>query len=259
MDERIRERRRGISRQRGRHRASLALLGALVVIALACFLWLRSSDVFAVKRVTANPTVHVTVEEIRLVATEAVGENLLCLSTKQLKEQLLAHPYVRSVEVHRCFPDTLYVQIEEYEPVARVQLGNDTWLVASSGRVLEEAPSVPTIDLPLVMTDFPVSVDPGNQLPESVSETLRLAQIAYDTEAGGDLPPIKYVSVSSAGSATLVFGDGSEVRLGEPSNLEQKLRVASQIIKEYLGQGEQLQYVDVSVPDRAAVARVERD
>lgn len=259
MNKKIRDRRRDINRQRGRRRASLVLLGVLVLIALGCFVWLRSSDVFAVKRVTANPTAHVTAEEIQLVARDAIGENLLRLSTKHLKEELLSLPYVRTAEVYRRFPDTLHVRIEEYEPVARVRLGEDTWVVASEGWVLERALPSHEERLPLVVADLSMQVRAGSQVPESVRQALELTALFGEAQDTVDLPAPKYISVSPAGWVTLVFQDGSEARLGEPNDLDRKLRVVSKIIKEYLRQGRQLQYVDVSVPDRAAVAGVMAD
>jgi len=51
-----------------------------VVAALAVFMWLRSSDVFAVERVTTTPVEHVTSEQIAAATADVRGASLLALS-----------------------------------------------------------------------------------------------------------------------------------------------------------------------------------
>ena len=55
------------------------VLVACLVIVLALFLWLRSSDVFAVKRITVTALEHVSVEDISQATTGARGVSLLRL------------------------------------------------------------------------------------------------------------------------------------------------------------------------------------
>ncbi len=119
MDKRVRERRRQVNRERGRRRAGLIFLVALVVVAVVAFLWLRSSSVFAVEAVTASATQHVTEEQIAEAAAGARGQSLLKVSTGDIENALSDLPYARTVHVYRKFPNGLDVEIEEYEPAAR--------------------------------------------------------------------------------------------------------------------------------------------
>ena len=48
MDRRVRARRRTVGRERGRKRAWVVTVIVVVIACAALFLWLRSSDVFAV-------------------------------------------------------------------------------------------------------------------------------------------------------------------------------------------------------------------
>jgi len=234
-------------------------LAALVLLAAAGFLWWRASDVFAVKRVYATPTVHVTTEQIELAVAEAMGKNLLVLSTAGIAKRLLEFPYVRSVEVHRRFPDGLQVEIGEYEPVARVRVGEDIWLAAEDGRVLEKAAAARWASLPLVVSELSTAVQEGAKLPETTTRALMVAKLVAEDKALAGVAKLNYVFVSTGGAVVLRLADGPEIRLGEPDNLDQKLKVASKIIKDYLTEGKQLHYVDVSVPGRAAVSAVKAD
>jgi cell division septal protein FtsQ len=252
MDKRVRARRRTVGRQRGHRRASMALIVLVVIACAALFLWLRASDVFAVKRITATPTQHVTREEVYQATAEARGVSLLRLSTAVIEAELTSLPYVRTVEIHRGFPDTLEVEIFEYTPTAGVRgPAGEVWLVADDGRVLEKAAAT---ELPLiVMAADSLAPVPGEYLPASVADALLLANLAASWDASSAFPAMDHIAVSNGGDLTVVFQDGIQLRLGSPQELEQKLTVAETIIEQYLRDGRRLLYVDASVPDRVAV------
>lgn len=251
MDRRVRDRRRSVDRQRGRRRATLviAFIGVLVVAAL--FLWLRSSDVFAVKRVTATAVEHVTPGEISRATADVRGASLLRLSTSAIEERLAELPYVRSVEVHRRFPNTLDIRLVEHEPAARLKAENgDLWLVAGDGRALEKSAAT---GLPVVVPDVHVSPQAGTKVPNNIIAALPVAALLRSKGSATSLPPVDRIVVSPTGQVTVVLKDGTELRLGDPIQLKQKLTVAATIIEQYLRDGRQLEYVDASVPDRVAV------
>ncbi len=253
MDRRVRARRRTVGRQRGRRRAVVAMIIVAVIACAALFLWLRASDVFAVKRITATSTDHVAIEEIYQATVEARGVSLLRLSTADIKAELSSLPYVRAVEVHRRFPDTLEVELVEYLPAARVRTpSGEVWLVAEDGRVLEKTGAA---DLPLVVATGALSpLAPGEYLPTVVADALPLACLMVSWGAPpATLPAMDHIAVSTGGELTVVLEGGTELRLGSPQELDQKLTVSESIIEQYLRDGRQLLYVDASVPDRVAV------
>jgi cell division protein FtsQ len=250
MDRKVRERRRVVHRARGRRRAGWFVVAAAVLIALGLFLWLRSSDVFAVKRVTATATEHVSEEAIAEATAPARGVSLLNIGLGGIEENLRALPYVRSAEVHRHFPDTLEVTLVEYQPAVCVQTKDGArWLVADDGRVLEKR-SDPA--LLLVVPESKVDLEPAGRLPAILLAALPVAQAVKTPEAAGSLPAVTKMTVSTGGEVTLTLDGAIELRLGEPEDLKQKLKVAGSIIQQYLRDGKQLEYVDARVPDRPA-------
>ena len=75
-----------------------------------------------------------------------MGVSLLRVSTGEVKKALAALPYVRSVDVYRVFPNTLEIELVEYEPLARVQASEgNVWLVSDDGRVLERVDASPRV------------------------------------------------------------------------------------------------------------------
>jgi cell division protein FtsQ len=251
MDKRVRERRRSIHQEHGRRRTTVAAVVVVVLVVVGLFLWMRASDVFAVKRVTTTPLKHVTAEEVYDATVDARGVSLLRLSTRAIAAELSELPYVRSAEVYRRFPDTLDVRLVEYEPVARLQAGNgEVWLVTDDGRALEKTASAA---LPLVVPGTAVSPVAGEKIPNAIVAGLPVASLVTSESLSETLPTLDHISVSSGGEVTVVLEDGAELRLGVPTQLEQKLTVAAAIVEQYLRDDRPLLYVDASVPDRVAV------
>jgi hypothetical protein len=74
---------------------------------------------------------------------------------------------------------------------------------------------------------------------------------APDVAAG--LPAVEHISVSAGGEVVVHLDGGTELRLGTPTDLKQKMTVAADIIQQYLRDGKTLEYVDASAADRVAV------
>jgi hypothetical protein len=51
----------------------------------------------------------------------------------------------------------------------------------------------------------------------------------------------------------VVLQGGTELRLGDPTDLKQKMMVAADLIQKYSRDGKVLEYVDTSAGDRVAV------
>jgi cell division septal protein FtsQ len=161
---------------------------------------------------------------------------------------------VRSAEVYRRFPDSLEVELSEYEPVARLldQSGH-VWLIADTGRVLEGADAASFTDLPLMVPDSSFALTPGEQVPDAVASALPLAPLFAIGEVGTRLPALDRMIVSAGGYITVKLIEGLEVRLGEATELSQKLAAAADTLEQCLQNGQVLEYIDVTVPERAAV------
>ncbi len=252
MDRKVRERRQVVSRERGRRRAGWIVVAACLLIALGLFLWLRSSDVFAVKRVTSTALEHVSTQEVERATAEARGVSLLRLGLNGVEKKLLQLPYVRSATLHRAFPNTLEVTLEEYQPAACVQATDGArWLVSDDGRVLEKKTDAA---LPLIVPESRLDLEPGGKLPQIVAQALPITAALADPAVADVLPKVTKITVSSGGDVTLQLSGPIELRLGDPQqSLKQKLKVAGTIVQQYLRDGKVLSYVDARVPDRPAV------
>ena len=254
MDSRVRERRRLVNRERGSRRAGLIFLCVLMVVAVALFLWLRSSSVFAVEEITAPAARHVTERQMADAVSASRGVSLLRVSTGAIEKSLALLPYVRSIHVYRRFPNGLEIHMEEYEPVARVQSADGkAWLVADDGRLLEKTGSEASSPLPLMVSATQFQARGGDTIPQVVLAALPAAELLQTADISSSLPAVDHITVSSGGGVVVHLQGGTELRLGEPTDLKQKMMVAAGLVQKYLRDGKALEYVDASAADRVAV------
>ena len=99
----------------------------------------------------------------------------------------------------------------------------------------------------------PLDVAPGDYLPSTVSAALALCSVMEGLDDPDLLPALHDVEVAVTGEVVMNLAREIELRLGEPTELKQKLMVAGTIIQQYLRDGRRIEYVDASVPDRVAV------
>jgi cell division septal protein FtsQ len=227
----------------------------LAVVAVALFVWLRSSDVFAVEEIRAPVTHHVTQDQMAEAVASARGVSLLKVSTGAIERTLEALPYVRSIHVYRKFPHALEIRLEEYEPVARVRTAEGkTWLVADDGRFLDKAASQSgASSLPLIVSAAQVVAQTGKTAPQAVVAALPVAALLQTPDVASRLPGVEQIAVSAGGEVVVRLDGGAELRLGLPTDLNQKISVAAKMVQEYLRDGKTLEYVDASATGRVAV------
>jgi hypothetical protein len=119
--------------------------------------------------------------------------------------------------------------------------------------VLEGTDVASLADLPLVVPEGLATLAPGEQAPKAVAATLPLGSLLTAKDVGGRLPAVDRVIVTSGGYITVKLVEGMELRLGDATELRRKLNAAADTLKQCLQNGQVLEYIDVRVPERAAV------
>lgn len=234
------------SRRRWWRRPFLVLLSVgLVSAVLAGALWAFKADVFPLKRIVATPTVQVTDQQISEAVGPLDGRDLLSFDTAALTTRLLALPYVREAHVYRHFPDALEVRLREYAPIAELRGADGSrWLVSDDGRILSRGAPQPRY---LIVLPSPgVTPTPGERLPAHVVRALPVALLLKDPAVWPVGYAVSRLEVSARGRCTLIFPGGEELRLGQPTDLKQKLTLVLSVIEPDLKKPLSFEYVDIS-------------
>lgn len=93
------------------------------------------------------------------------GRPILAVDLQQVKDRVESVPWVRSASIRRQLPDTLWVRLDEFRPVARWMDGNRQVVVSDAGEVVRGAKAGAHRDLPLLF---------GQGAPARVGELLRI-------------------------------------------------------------------------------------
>lgn len=126
-------------RNRRRRRGSLGpLLRVLSVLLTAVAVVAALTLFFKVDQVVVSGNSRYSAEEIIEVSDVEQGDNLILMDKYHIAEKLYTElPYITEVRINRKLPDVLMVEVVETQVVAAIKGGSSTWLMDSSGKLLE--------------------------------------------------------------------------------------------------------------------------
>ena len=230
---------------------SVAVAAALLVAAAGAYVAARETSVFALRTVEVTGARPGIAAQVRRAVAPLVGTSLVPLDGKELERDAEELPAVRSARVDRAFPHALEVVVREERPLAVVRDAAHAWLVSENGRVIRASRSRALPRVPRVWLDGIADLRPGEAL---VDTRLR---VALHTLAHVPRPfPARVLAVRADGrSVTLVLAGGTELRLGSPTHVRQKLEAAAAVLESLSAPARrELAYVDLALPDRPVAA-----
>lgn len=232
-------------------RRTLTIAAAVVAVIALAYVAARTTPLFAVKRVEVRGAPPEAAAEVETAVARFVGTSLVALDGDELIRRVESLPTVVSAEYDRAFPNTLTIFVQAERPVAVVAQGGTRWLVSERGRVMGrvdagEAQTHPRIELA------------GTRVP-SPGETLEIPAVRVPLSALARVDkrfPVRIrLAALAGGRVILTLGDSTEVRLGEPVDLELKLAAAARVLSALNGEERaNLAYLDVSLPERPVAA-----
>jgi len=228
-------------------RLALFLAGCLALLVGGAYVAARETSLFALRTVDVRGVQPSIATEVEQELAPLDGVSLVSLSADDVERRLEALPAVRSARVDRRFPHTLDVHVVQERAVAVARLGDASWLVAASGRVIEPLALGALSRLPRIWLDDAAAVPaPGARLVAG--------QGAMAARAVAEIPagfPARVQSVRGSGDELLfVLANGTELRLGPSADVRRKLDVAAVVLEELRRDRVRLTYLDVSLPER---------
>lgn len=251
MDPRLRARRVAVRRQEGRRRLRrLTVLLAATVVAALCIAATRS-PLLDVDHVRIDGAHRTPADVIRAAARVRTGEPLVDVDPGAVRRRVAALPWVDRVDVRRQWPGTVRVDVVERRAAAVVAVGDRSFLVDATGRLLEPVADAPASLVRIAGVDAPSGSPAGASLPASAAPALTVLRALRPPLAG----QVGAVAVTPAG-VDLELRDGGVVRLGTPSDVEAPLLSAATV----LGDVDRrcLAVLDVRVPDSPVLTRGDR-
>ena len=139
-----------VAQRRPPSRWSIALLAVLLLGAgLVVMLGLQWRETLKVQRVVVEGVSTLSAKEIVALANVSPQALLYSMDLEGIRDRVSRHPFVRSVDVCRQYPNKLTVNVVEREPVATINCGQLCY-VDKEGMLLPCSGSGKKFDLPLI-------------------------------------------------------------------------------------------------------------
>lgn len=176
---------------------------------------LYTMPVLAVTEVDIRGQDRLSAETI-LALADVEGRNVLTLDLPGARGRLLSNPWVRDATAQRRLPAAVNIRIDERRPAAVWQTGNDRFLMAEDGVLLEPASGTPELPVIVDLDVVPrmageqaprgpaaLAQDLGRELPKAAGETI--AGFEYQSKTG--------LTVVTSGGLRVVFGNATDLAL----------------------------------------------
>jgi len=227
------------------NRGSL-LLRLTTVVAVVLALTFGMSLFFKVEVVTVSGAKKYDPWTVQEASGIQVGDNLLSFGEARAAGKIkTALPYVDSVRIGIKLPDTVNIEIKEYDVLYAVRDAMDQWwLITAEGKVVEQtnrASAGERTQILGVKLGSPVPgqnavaqeaapVDPEDPTADTTPVTASAAdqlsaalRILQAMESCGIIGEAKTVDVSNLGAIELWYGQRFQVKLGDTQQLEYKI------------------------------------
>lgn len=117
---------------------SLAVIFGGVAALYGLYLLVFLGPIFSVKEVIIDGDLkHITKQEVVEVAKLGIGQNLFGANVSNGHDRLMSHPWVKHAAVRRRLPQTIWIYVEEHEPVAVVLNEGEAFYVNDQGVVFK--------------------------------------------------------------------------------------------------------------------------
>jgi cell division septal protein FtsQ len=230
----------------------LALITAAIVVALAlAYLAARTTPLFAVRTVEVSGAPASLSEDVRRATARFTGTSLVALDGTALIRRIESLPTVVSARYDRAFPHTLRIFVVPERPVAVIVQGSAGWVVSERGRVVSRTGRRGLDNYPRI--DFEAAQ--GLTSGQTIRDPRALVPVRALARIDETFPVRVRAGRLEGGKLVLVLSASTELRLGEPLDLDVKLAAAARVLAA-LSRAERarLVYLDVSLPERTVAA-----
>ena len=217
-DPRFEERqKRHLRRERLRKVKWFKLAGAVVVL-VAVVLGVLASPLFAIRNVVFEGNVYTSQETINKVTELLEGASVFTADTRAAREEVLKDPWVSEVRITTDFPSGALVEVAERVPVVWY-VGEDekARVIDARGFIIAVLDGWPTRYLQVVGTG--ASLEAGTYADDVYRAAAQLV-LALPDEIRGR---VKSLELAGGGELTMILKEGTIVRFGPPTDLQNKL------------------------------------
>jgi cell division protein FtsQ len=240
VDPRLAERRRTVAESNARNRLRRIFWALLVVSLVAAVGWLAQSPWFSIAHIAVSGVDGSNAHRILQTAGIVEGTPLIATAPRRVEKLLEEDPWIIDATVRRVIPDAIEVVVNERIPFAWVQIPRGWAVIAEDFTVLRNDPEPAG---PFLVVEASV-VDGGGRFddPQVTGGVAFLAGLPIKTR--------NQVSLAEQDGELWADVNGMAVRLGLPTEMEEKAAALLAILEEGVSPGS---VVNLVAPTRPAV------
>jgi cell division protein FtsQ len=242
MDPRIAERRGEVSEDRARRRLRWLLRFLVIALLIAGVAWLLRSPLLSIREIVATGGVHSDPTAIAADAGVTVGVPTIAVRTGIVREALLEDPWIADAAVFVAWSGRIEIDVQERVSAVTVETTEGWLVVAGDGTVLEVTAEDP--GLAQVVIALPDGVVPGTRIDHPAMR----GALAFAAAFPSDDDPLVVVAGDDGLWARF---RGHDVRLGRPTEMEQKALALAALLDSGIADGA---HIDLISPRRPAMA-----
>ena len=183
----------------------VVLYHQLLTCHLFCIKDINNIEIEGAKRLSRS----LLLEQSKLVP----GASLLAIRPGQVERSLMAHPWIAKAEVSRKWPNSLHLTIQERDPVALVQFGEELLYMDRQGMIFKPLSPGDPHNFPVITGLTPEQFrHPAGDLPEVVAQAFQLMDVLKTTPPPLNLENISEIHVDLERGFTL-YANGVGVAL----------------------------------------------
>jgi cell division protein FtsQ len=222
---------------------------------------LVQSAYFKAEKIEVEGHRRLSKEGLLQQAGVALGDNILGVNLKILRNNLLADPWVAAAEVKRILPDTIHIRVREHVPIAIIAWDRPL-LLNDSGQVFKALDSKEIVRVPVIEGLEPSDIDPnGKGRSHSLKAVMDALHIMRSCDGLIPTHTINCIHVDRETGLTLRGRDDmTAIRLGF-GDYASKLNRLKEMVAYFSG-GDQLLHMgvmDLNDMDRVVVRPVEKE
>lgn len=186
-----------------------ALLAGLLTVLLALLGWqgyhlVEHAQVFSVRKVTVQGCRMAAEGQVLTLAGIRVGMPMLGFNAAEAAQRIQTHPWIDHVSIHRSWPYSVQIEVQEHRPLALINLENNAGLyyLDHNGKVF--AP-----------------VEPGQDLDFPVVTGLRLPHLPADIQEAGPeaAEAVRFLHFAALGDPVLPMQSLSEIHVSRENGI----------------------------------------
>lgn len=239
----INEKNELIEKRRKKIRRKRILLFGIILICVLITLCLKL-PFFNIKNIVVENNNIISSDEIIKQSGIVKGNNIFTVSLKSYKDNIKQNPYVMDVNIHKKFPDTISIMINERKAAFYAQSEKKYIIIDKNGIVLEKKDNLNGMKL--------IRLDGFNTNSSEIGKVIKcdderkLKSISLLTDAVFQNNSLKLTTVDISDALNLkAYINNMCIFLGSPEELDKKLNKAINIVVQQ-NLKDKKGYVDVS-------------